>query len=469
MPQRWSGDCDAHREAIAAMRGDRRAGEEDKGLKKTRWLVLLLTGAAEAAFAQTTSTRPSSFGAAPRTNPGAAARQVNIRASLEASYDSNVFGLGNDPLLLNGRSKDDFSLTPSLLVDVILPLGRNSAFLRGQLGYDFHLRNSQLNRERIGLDGGASVAVAGSCTTSANMSYSRQRSNAGDIFIVDPAIDPDFRRARDNVEERKSIGGRVSCGGAIGLSPSLGYNHSEVRNSSDFFRPNDSNQDALDFSLGYQRPSLGRIALYGSYAEGEYLGRDIFGGLRGITPFDPDNLDGVKNYSAGVRFERSIGSRISGAVAVGYSWVDPKAVSARRFRGNNYSLNLNLRPTDRLSVDLLATRSADLSNTVFATFSLTEVYSLNGTYRLRPGLAFNFGSSYQVRDYRTEIEFAPGLGATFVDKDKFTRAYVGAIYDLNRRLRLNGLFSVQGRKSNNSRFNYTNSTVTVGVSYRLGR
>ncbi len=437
-------------------------------MKKTSWLVLLLTGAAEAALAQTTATRPSSFGASPRVNAGEPARQVSIRASLEASYDSNVFGVG-DIAQLNGRSKDDFSLTPSLLLDVILPLGRNSAYLRGQLGYDFHMQNSQLNRERIALDGGANVAVAGSCSTSANMSYSRLRSNAGDIFVVDPAIDPDLRRVRDNVEERKSIGGRVQCGGAIGLSPSIGYTHSEVRNSSDFFRPNDSNQDAVDFSLGYQRPSLGRIAVYGSYAEGEYLGRDVFGGLRGFGAFDPDNLDGVKNYSAGVRFERNIGSRISGAVAVGYSWVDPKAINSRRFRGNNYSLNLNLRPTDRLSVDLLATRSADLSNTVFATYSLTEVYSLNGTYRMSPRLAFNFGSSHQIRDYRTEVQVAPGIGFRFVDKDKFTRAYVGAVYELNRRLRLNGLFSQQGRKSNDPRFNYTNSTVTVGVSYRLGR
>ncbi len=438
-------------------------------MKKTRWLVLLLSGAAEAAFAQTTATRPSSFGAGPRVNAGAPARQINIRASLEASYDSNVFGFGDNRNVLDTRSKDDFSLTPSLLVDVVLPFGRNSAYLRGQLGYDFHLENTELNRERISLDGGATVAVAGSCSTSASMSYSRLRSNAGDIFIVDPEIDPDFRQVRDNVQERKSIGGRVSCGGAIGLSPSLGYNHTEARNGSSFFRSNDSNQDAVDFSLGYQRPSLGRVALYGSYAEGEYLGRDIFGGLRGLTPFDPNNLDGVKNYSAGVRFERNIGSRISGAVAVGYSWVDPKAINSRRFRGNNYSVNLNLRPTDRLSVDLLATRSADLSNSAFATYSLTEVYSLNGTYRMNPRLAFNFGSSYQTRDYRTEVQVAPGLGFRFVDKDKFTRAYVGAVYELNRRLRINGLFSQQGRRSNDARFNYTNSTVTVGVSYRLGR
>jgi hypothetical protein len=294
-------------------------------------------------------------------------------------------------------------------------------------------------------------------------------------------VDTTGFRARNNVEERTSIGAQVQCGSTIGLTPALGYRHSTTRNSSPFFEPNDSNQDVIDGSIGYARPSLGRVALFGSYARGEYLGRDVNGNLRTLFPtagdpsfrpnpaFMSNALDGVTSYSAGVRFERNIGSRIFGAVSLGYSWVDPEAVTSRRFRGNNYSVNLGLRPTDRLSVDLIASRSADLSNTVFATYSVTEVYSLNGTYRMQPRLSFNFGSSHQTRDYQTRVRVDPLNQFTFIDSDKFTRAYVGAVYDLNRRLRLTGLFSQQGRKSSDSRFNYTNSTVTVGASYRLGR
>ncbi|HEV2569880.1 outer membrane beta-barrel protein [Sphingomonas sp.] len=441
-------------------------------MTKSRWLVLLLTGAANAALAQTTATRPQTFGAAPRVNAGAPSRQIDIRASVEASYDSNVFGVGSGGLL-NRRSRDDFSLTPSLLLNVTLPFGRNSAFIRGQIGYDFYVKNSQLNRERISLDGGANLAVAGSCVVSPSAGYARLRSNAGDIFVADA----DGFRARNNVQESTSFGAQAQCGSATGISPSIGYRHISVRNSSAFLEGLDSDQDVIDGSIGYQRPSLGRIALYGSYAKAEYLGRDVNGNVRRlpiadfpINPaFDPDALDGVTNYSAGIRFERNIGSRIFGAVAVGYSWVNPKSANARKFRGNNYSLNLGLRPTDRLSIDLLASRSADVSNTVFATYSVTEVYSLNGTYRFNPRLSLNFGSSYQTRDYRTNFDFGQGQVFTFLDEDKFTRGYVGVAYDLNRRLRLTGLFSQQGRKANNSLFNYTNSTVTVGASYRLGR
>lgn len=439
---------------------------------KTRWLALLLTGAAEAALAQSTGTRPAQVGASARPSNGAPVRQIGIRAAVEASYDSNVYGAGGNVISAN-RSKDDISITPSLLLDIVLPFGRNSAFLQGQIGYDFYTKNSQLNRERISLDGGASLAVAGSCVVSPNASYARLRSNAGDVFFRDVN---GLVQANKNVEERTSFGAQVQCGSAIGLTPTIGYRHSTTRNSTVYFEQNDSNQDVIDGSLGYSRPSLGRLSLFGSYSRGEYLGRDINGQPRRLlltsTPnplFDPTALDGIKSYSAGLRFERNIGSKLFGAASLGYSWVDPVAPTARKFRGSSYSLDLGFRPTDRLSIDLAASRAADLSNTVFATYSVTDIYSLNGTYRLNPRLSVNFGSSYQKRDYRTTLNFQ-GFGPfSFIDKDEFTRGYVGVVYDLNRRLRLNGLFSQQGRKADDRQFNYTNTTLTVGASYRLGR
>ena len=429
-------------------------------MTKKIWLGLLLLGTADVAFAQGTATRPSQPGAAAR---GAPVRQMSIRAAVDASYDSNAFGLSDEAIdrgLAFGRTKSDFQITPSLLLDIYQPFGRQSAFLRGQIGYDFYMRNSQLNRERIGLNGGVNLQVLRACSTTISGDYSRQRSNAGDIFAVSPI--PTVTRV--NTEERKSIGVDASCSGAIGISPTFGYRHSETRNSSDFFKLNDSNQDSFDASIGYQRPSLGRIAIYGSYAEGEYISRNILG-LPNVIPGIP--ADGVKSYSAGARFERDIGSRASGAISVGFSWVDPKAIFSRKFRGNTYALSFSLRPSDRLSLDLAASRSADLSNTVFATFALTQNYSINGTYRLNGKTAVNFGSSYQKRDYRQNANAIDN--AAVVSNDEFIRAYGGVIYDLNRRVRLNGLFSQQRRKSDNSFFNYNNTTVSVGASLSLGR
>ncbi|HYZ48131.1 MAG TPA: hypothetical protein VE567_04480, partial [Sphingomonas sp.] len=149
-------------------------------------------------------------------------RQIGIRAAVTTAYDSNAFGV-SDALLargaIPGRSKDDIHITPSLLVDVVMPFGLQSAFLRGQVGYDFYMNNSRLNRERIGLDGGANLRVIGACTVSPAVSYARHRSNAGDIFSVSPVPLVD----QTNTEERISFGGSVGCAGAVGLSPTVSY------------------------------------------------------------------------------------------------------------------------------------------------------------------------------------------------------------------------------------------------------
>lgn len=471
------------REPTATRRADRARSllEGRKGLKKKCWLALLLLGSAEAAIAQTdtgsfgeaTASTPSTIGAVPRAI-GGIVRQIGVRAAVDLTYESNVFGVNAARAGLQAgrnRSLDDFTLSPSLQLDLQLPFGaRQSAFLQGAVGYDFQLRNSQLNRERISLNGGANLNF-GSCAGTVNGSISRFRTNAGDIFVLTPTgFD-----ARRNVVQRTGYGAQVQCGGAIGLSPSIGYQHAEIRNSSDLLELNDSNQDSINASIGYQRPSLGRVSIFGSYSKTEFPGRDANFNRRTLAPisndpnpfFDPRALDGVTSYSTGIRFERDIGSRIYGAISAGYTWVDPESNFSRRFRGSNYSANISLRPSDRFSLDLGASRSADVSTNLFASFAITEVYSLNGTYQLNPRISLNFGTSYQKRDFRGPAR-APDLTA-FLTNDEFIRAYGGVAFNLNRRLRLNGLVSQVRRKSDNGLFGFNNTTVSLRASLALGR
>jgi hypothetical protein len=433
-------------------------------LTKKTWLMLLLLGSGEAAIAQTTATRPPSFGASARPSRGAPTRQIGIRAGVDVGYDSNVYGINDAILASRGLtlrgSKDDFSISPSIQLDILLPLGRQSVFARGSIGYDFYLRNSQLNRERINLALGGNLQVTSGCSTTVTGNYQRQRSNAGDVYAVSDT--PLFRDT--NTEENKAIGVQGMCGGAIGITPGFGYTHSETRNSNRFFKLNDSNQDSFNFSLGYSRPALGRIALYGTYAEGEYINRNILG-LPNIIPGVP--ADGIKSYSAGIEFERNIGSRLSGRLALGYSWVDPKSPFSSKFRGASYTAALNFTPSDRLAFDLLATRSTDLPNSAFASYSITDVYSINATYRLNERLSVNAGAAQQRRNFHQRA--ATVDQAAFVDKDKFNRFYGGFVYELNQRIRLNGLVSHQRRGADNPLFRYSNTTASLGVSLSLAR
>lgn len=426
--------------------------------------MLLLIGSGEAAIAQTTSARPPSFGASPRPSAGAPARRMNIRAAVDVGYDSNVFGI-NEALLRArgvplGRSKDDVTVTPSIQLDILLPLGRQSVFAQGSIGYDFHSNNGRLDRERINLGLGANLQVTSGCSASVTGNYLRQRSNAGDVYAVSDV--PLVRRT--NTEELRSIGAQALCGGAIGLTPGFGYSHSETRNTNPFFKLNDSNRDSFNLSLGYSRPTLGRISVYGTYSEGEYLNRNILG-LPGVIAGLP--ADGIKSYSAGVQYERNIGTRLSGRVALGYSWVDPKSPFSSKFRGASYSAALNYDPSDRLGIDLLVARSVDLPNSAFASYSITDVYSVNATYRLNERTSVNFGAARQKRNFRQRAATVDQVA--FVSKDKFDRFYGGFAYDLNRRIRLNGLVSHQRRDPDNPLFRYNNTTASLGVSLSLAR
>lgn len=456
------GDCDLGWGAIAPRRGlyraEWRGRREGKGLKKSYWSLLLLLGPADIAIAQS-SNLPPTVGAAARPNSSAPARRIGLRAAVDASYDSNVFGISRArEFTLGGRSKSDISITPSVQIDAFVPLGRNSVFVRGLVGYDFYVENSQLNRERIDLDGGGTVQVASTCTVSPNISYGRARSNAGDVFIVtgDPAL------VRRNVEERMTLGAEAACSRSSGLSLTAGYNHTTFRNSAPIFKQNDLDQDGFNGSIGYQRPTLGRLAIYGNYSTVEYLKRlDITG-----------RPDLIRSYGTGLQFERNIGSRASASISAGYSWVEPRS-NTGKFSGSSYSASLNLRPSDRLSVDLLISRSVDFATSTFASFTISENYALNGTYRLSQRLSANFGASQQKRDFRFS-NVLPGINLP-ISNDVFTRAYGGLVYDLNRRLRLNALISQQKRDSkdvfalSNSEFDYNNTTVSIGASISFGR
>lgn len=414
-----------------------------------------MLGCADIAAAQSTSNLPPSNGASEVGSiVGSLVRRVGIRAGVSANYDSNVFGFNGRGGVLQGRSADDITIRPTLAVDLLLPFGRNSVYTRGSIGYDFHLNNSDLDRERITLDGGGTLQVANSCTISPNINYGRARSNAGDLFIVDGGASA----IRRNVEERVTVGGQAACSRTSGLSVTAGYRHTTFRNSVDVFRFNDLNQDGVDGSIGFQRPSLGRLAIYGNYGEVEYV-------LRG---------ERIKSYGTGIQFERNIGSRASASVSVGYTWVEPQS-NTGRFSGSNYSGTLNLRPSDRFSVDLIVSRSVDFANNLFASYTITEVYALNATYRLSPRVRTTFGSSHQKRDFQLQFTQPGGPLAVPISSDGFTRAYGGVVYDLNRRLSLNGLVSQQKRNSrsvgsiNNAFFDYTNTTVSIGASLSLGR
>lgn len=380
------------------------------------------------------------------TAPADLSPRYELRATASVSYDSNVLQLPeqfNPP----NFSRDDIRFTPAVTADVARPLGRQTLFVNGSVGYDFYANNSRLNRERIGLVGGAVLRAGSSCSATTTLGYQRQQVDFINVFQASP---------QPNTREERSLDVQARCAGTVGLTPSAGFRRFEVRNTAPIFRLFDVNGTSYNVGLGYQRPSLGTITLFGTYATSVFTGRDVLG--------LSDRLD---NYSVGVSFERRIGTRITGVISAGFSWVDPNLPDVERFRGANYSASLLIVPTDNFRVSLEAARSIDVQTFAAAAYAISDSYQLSGSYQLARNLRLNFGSSYRKQDFQTGggIILIPGFFV--VPAAENVTGNVGFSYDLTQRIVLTGQFQQSRRISDVDFFNANNSRLIFTASLRL--
>lgn len=377
-------------------------------------------------------------------------RSLSIRPTLQLIYDSNVYKVSRRASFAAGPLVDDLSVSPGVNLDISLPLGRQRVFLAGFAGYDFYVSNSRLDRERIGLNGGADLRPFGTCVTTLLVDYGRAQgdlANGLSLFAV------------PNTEERVTLGADARCGGAIGLQPGIGYRHQRVSNSNRTFLTNNSTSDTYSASLAYVRPSFGSLSLYGNYSRGRFDDRVP------IAPGIPPTLrEGIDSYGAGLRYEREIGARLRGWISGGYTWVNPNT-GGEKFRGASYAAAIDYRASERLAVSLNASRTAELPNLINVLYAINDSVSLSGSYRLNPRISLNAGVNYQNRRLRASQAL---VGVPFVaTKDELLQLSTGAGYDLGRRLRLNLGFTHQQRRSDNDFFRYNANTVQLGASYEL--
>lgn len=377
-------------------------------------------------------------------------RTLSIRPTLQLIYDSNVFKVNRQSALPAGPLVDDVSISPGVNLDISLPIGRQRVFLSGFAGYDFYVSNSRLDRERIGLNGGADVRPFGTCVTTFVVDYGRTQgdlANGLSLFAV------------PNTEERVTLGADARCGGAIGLQPGVGYRHQRINNSNNVFQTNNSTSDTYTASLAYVRPSFGSLSIYGNYSKGRFDDRVP------IAPGIPVTLrEGIETYGAGLRYERQIGARLRGWVSGGYTWVNPN-VGGETFRGASYAAALDYQASERFALSFNAARTAELPNLINVLYAINDSFSLNGSYRLNPRISLNAGVNYQDRKLRASQAL---VGVPFVaTSDELLQLSAGAGYDLGRRLRLNLGFTRQQRRSDNDFFRYNANMIQLGASYQL--
>jgi hypothetical protein len=387
-----------------------------------------------------------SMPAAASARDAAPTRQINLNASTQIEYDSNVFGIGQNANTTFVKSKDDVRITPSLNFDILLPLSRQALYLNGTVGYDFYRTNHSLNRERIDVTGGGRLNLS-KCSSDINATYSRMRSDRYALTSVDQIT---------NGETHKAAGISANCGGPIGITVGGNYRHEEVTNSLQVLRQLNYRSDMVGGNIGYTRPTFGTLSIYGNFNDVTYPNRQYI--IGGVDIVD----DGTKIYSAGLSFERNIGSRITGSVSAGYTWVTPKIPISPKFHGASYSLNLNVRPIDALSLDLIASRDASASNLQDVSYSITELYSLNGNYALSQALSVQFGASYRKQNQKGSPLVNPILQGDY----DYLSGNLGMQYRW-RKLTFNAGVTRSHRGSELLFQRYNDTRVGAGVALRL--
>lgn len=380
------------------------------------------------------------------------ARRMEIRPSVQLVYDDNVFRV-SEGFNLSGRPRDDIRVTPSVAGDISLPVGRQTLFLNGQVGYDFFKNNDQLDRERIALAGGAELRAGRACSATVTGRYSRQQTDFANVLAT---------VAIPNATEQRTLDVQGRCAGTVGLTPSFGFTRTLVRNSSELFEPLDVNSTTYQVGLGYQRPSLGVVSLYGTYTDTSFVNRSF------LVPGDPDPIeDGVESYSAGISFERQIGTRITGTLSFGHTWVNPKLDQTVSFRGLSYAAGIAIRASDDLRVNIDAARTVDVQNIVVASYSITDFVGMTGSYQLNRLLQLRFGSRWQDRRFQAPPQFADIPGFLGVPNDEIVAADIGFALDVTDRLQLTTSFTQERRDSTIDILDYTNSRLSAGISLQL--
>jgi hypothetical protein len=388
--------------------------------------------------------RAEAQGQAPPTDP-VGQTSASLRASTVITYDTNIARSNAATARQRGLEPVDENTRPAVDVDLLKAVGQQSLFLRGTAGYDFYSRNKNLDSERIDLTTGADLR-AGPCQVAVSDEYARRQNNLDQVIDAPIAI---------NLQALNTVSLSGGCTRAIGFTPTGSVSVASSTNSAALLTSTDYQSLSGQAGLAYQRPSFGRLSIYGQYQKVEYTNRTV--------PNDPALKDGFKMYGAGVRYERKIGARIEGSVDASYTSLSQNASGVSGFRGLTYGADLTAHVTGRLAAALHANRSTQPSLQLASSFTVQEDYSSELDYTISQRLSFNLGASKKT----TNSQGAALLTPIALTRQETTDVYGGASVAFARRFSL--LLDVRHETSNTNliNFNYSSMRVALTLSGRF--
>ena len=322
---------------------------------------------ASSSWAQQAQSNPFASGGAQSIPPG---RETLVDLSTQVEYNSNVAASDRLVAAQRGLTLADELFTPGVDFTVARQLGRALVFARGSASYAFYVVNTVRDRADVDLNLGASTHF-GPCQENLTGEYSRTQTSLSELALG----------IINNTEERKNVAFAANCGRGVGLAPTFSVTQAWLNNSAGVLQSVNNQSLTFDGALGYERPALGTLSLFGDYVSASYPDRTnaSFPGGPVIPPGVPLTY-GYDIYGGGVRFERPVGTRIDALLSVSYTSLQPNTAGAAGFSGLTYSGDVTYSLTSRIRTHANIARATQPSNRIDANFSVNDTYEADLTY-----------------------------------------------------------------------------------------
>jgi hypothetical protein len=317
-------------------------------------------------------------------------------------YDTDVSRSDAEIAHLRGLQQADVNTTPTLNVNLLRAIGEQSVFLRGSAGYDFYARNTVLDTDQVDMTGGADLR-AGACQGVLSDQLTRHQNS----------LEQDIVAVKNNVLSVDTASLSADCTRTIGFTPTGTVSAAWSNDSNPQERSLEYQTITSRLGVAYQRPSLGRVSLFGQYVDTDYVNQPL--------PNDPSRRNGFKLYAAGVHYERNVGVKLNGSIDVSYTSMSENLPGQQGFSGLNFAVLLNSQITGRLGASIQASRSTTPTLQLSSNYSVVDDYSVELDYALSERLRFAVGATEKHHSYPPDVSSTADVLTRQATTDVFAR------------------------------------------------
>lgn len=386
-------------------------------------------------------------------------RENSVTADVAEAYDSNVAEASEQVAAERHLKLSDLIFSPEISATGFLPIGRESLFIAATGRYDFYSRNHILDRQGVDAAAGANLQLS-SCKGTLTGGYGAHQTELEDI--TGPTQTTSVVRS---TTDQELVQLSASCGRPIGLRPSFSVSQSYLTYSDQTLAPLNNHVFAANGGLAYVQPAFGSLQVYGSYSEIAYDHPFAFEVLNPNPP-PPTDLITIKNgsdvYGAGLRYDRTVGSRLEGTVSAGYLSVQPFAAINPSFSGATYNADLTYNLSSRATLHAQAGRLTQPSAQLGASYYIQNTYESDAAYTLTSRWKVKVGYSHETRDYSIPQKSAET--AQLIQNEAIDTVTAGTRYDLSAHFYVALDYQWRNRDSNLEEYNFNNHHVTLKLA-----